>query len=73
MQTGTALRHVDTDPNPESTLERIHITQHTSLGAVWLAGWLFSIGYLKLSFWMGLLGMIAWPYFLGSHFAVSIG
>jgi hypothetical protein len=49
--------------------ERIHITQHTSLGAAWFAGWLFTIGYLHLNFWMGLLGLIAWPYFLGTHFA----
>jgi hypothetical protein len=49
--------------------ERIHITQHTSLGAVWFAGWLFTIGYLKLGFWMGVLGLVVWPYFLGGHFA----
>jgi hypothetical protein len=48
--------------------ERIHITQHTPLGAVWFAGWLFTIGYLELDFWRGLLGLIVWPYFLGSHF-----
>jgi len=53
-------------------MERIHITQHTSLGAFWFAGWLFSIGYLKLDFWMGLLGLIVWPFFLGSHFAVPV-
>ena len=41
-------------------MERIHITQHTSLGALWFSGWLFSIGYLKLDFWMGLLGFIVW-------------
>jgi hypothetical protein len=48
--------------------ERIHITQHTPLGAVWFAGWLFTIGYLELDFWRGLLGLIVWPYFLGGHF-----
>ena len=48
---------------------RIHISQHLSLGGLWLAGWLFSIGYLKLDFWMGVLGLVVWPYFLGSHFA----
>jgi hypothetical protein len=53
----------------DSTMERIHIAQHTSLGAPWFSGWLFSIGYLKLDFWMGLLGLIVWPFFLGSHFA----
>jgi hypothetical protein len=47
---------------------RIHITQHSPLGAAWFAGWLFTIGYLKLGFWMGLLGLIVWPYYLGSHF-----
>jgi hypothetical protein len=52
----------------EFPMERIQITQHTSLGALWFAGWLFSIGYLKLEFWMGLLGLFVWPYFLGSHF-----
>jgi len=48
--------------------ERIHITQHTPLGAVWFAGWLFTIGYLELDFWRGLLALIVWPYFMGSHF-----
>ncbi len=52
-----------------TAVERIHITQHTSLGAFWFTGWLFAIGYLKLDFWMGLLGLIVWPYFLGAHFA----
>jgi hypothetical protein len=51
-----------------STMERIHITQHTQFGALWFAAWLFTIGYLKLGFWMGLLALIVWPYFLGDHF-----
>lgn len=55
----------------ERKMERIHITQHTSLGAFWFAGWLFSIGYLKLNFLMGLLGLVVWPYFLGSHFTAA--
>jgi hypothetical protein len=48
---------------------RIQINNTLSLGGLWLAGWLFSVGYLKLDFLMGLLGLIVWPYFLGSHFA----
>ncbi|CAG0953102.1 hypothetical protein RHIZO_00297 [Rhizobiaceae bacterium] len=48
---------------------RINIVQHSSLGTVWFAGWLFTIGYLNLGFWWGLLGLIVWPYFLGAHFA----
>ena len=53
-------------------MERIHISQHSSLGALWFGGWLFSIGYLHLDFWMGLLGLIVWPYFLGSFFAPAL-
>ena len=37
-------------------------------GMVWFAGWLFTIGYLKLSFWKGVLGLVVWPYFLGASF-----
>ena len=51
---------------------RIQVTQHTSLGAAWFAGWLFSIGYLHLDFWMGLLGIFVWPFFIGSHFAAPL-
>ena len=49
--------------------DRIQIPPRTSLGALWFAGWLFSIGYLKLNFWLGLIGIVVWPYLLGSHFA----
>ncbi len=52
--------------------DRIRVTQHTSLGALWFIGWLFTIGFLRLEFWMGLLGIIVWPYFLGSHFAPPV-
>jgi hypothetical protein len=38
-------------------------------GLAWFGGWLFSIGFLKLSFWKGALALIAWPYFLGAHFS----
>ena len=37
-------------------------------GMVWFAGWLFTIGYLKLAFWKGVLGLVVWPYFLGASF-----
>ena len=47
---------------------KIQITQQSSLGAAWFAGWLFTIGYLQLSFWSGVLGIIVWPYYLGAHF-----
>jgi hypothetical protein len=53
-------------------MDRIRVTQHTSLGAFWFAGWLFTIGFLHLDFWMGVLGLLLWPYFIGSHLAPAL-
>ena len=46
-------------------MERIRIEQHSSVGLAWVAGWLFTIGYLHLSFWKGVLAIIIWPYSIG--------
>jgi len=45
--------------------QRIRIDQHGGLGLLWCAGWLFSLGYLDLTFWRGLLAILIWPYYLG--------
>ena len=50
-------------------MEKIRIEQHSSIGLVWAAGWLFTIGYLKLTFWKGVLALIIWPYYIGALFA----
>lgn len=34
-------------------------------GSFWFVGWLFTIGFVNLSFWRGVLAIILWPYFLG--------
>ena len=39
-------------------------------GVVWLIGWLFTIGLLRLPFfWKGVLAIILWPYYLGGALA----
>lgn len=48
------------------TRDKIRIEQHGGLGIVWFAGWLFTIGYLDLSFWRGVLALVIWPYDLGA-------
>ncbi|WP_196260504.1 hypothetical protein [Pelagibacterium limicola] len=48
---------------------RINVVQHSSLGVLWFIGWLFTIGYLGLGFWTGVLALVVWPYFLGVHMA----
>ncbi len=35
-------------------------------GGFWFAGWLFTIGFVKLVWWKALLALVLWPYFLGA-------
>jgi hypothetical protein len=37
-------------------------------GGIWLAAWLFTIGFLEMTFWQGVLAIVLWPYYLGVHF-----
>ena len=50
-------------------MEKISIEQHGSTGTVWIAGWVFTLGYLQLPFWKGVLAVVAWPYYLGAAFS----
>jgi len=47
-------------------MEKIKIEHHTLSGGLWIALWLFTIGYLKLTFWQGVLAVVIWPYYLGA-------
>lgn len=47
----------------------VHVEQHSSIGLVWIAGWLFTIGFLKLAFMQGALALLIWPYYIGAYFA----
>lgn len=33
-------------------------------GAIWVIGWLFTIGYAQLVWWQIILGIAVWPYYL---------
>ncbi|HEX8931768.1 MAG TPA: hypothetical protein VF810_01285 [Patescibacteria group bacterium] len=46
-------------------MEKIKIEHHGFVGALWFAGWLFTIGFLGLSFWKAVLAIIIWPYYIG--------
>jgi hypothetical protein len=37
-----------------------------SLGWLWFVGWLFTIGFVHLPVGRALLGLLIWPYYLGS-------
>jgi hypothetical protein len=50
-------------------MEKIKIEQHTFTGGLWFAAWLFTIGFLHLDFWRGVLAIVLWSYYLGAHFS----
>lgn len=47
-------------------MDTIKIEQHGLTGSVWFAGWLFTVGYLHLSFWHACAALIGWPYHVGA-------
>jgi len=51
------------------SMETIKVENHSLSGGIWCIGWLFTIGFLGLSFWKGVLAIIVWPYYLGVYFA----
>ena len=53
----------------EQDTQKIKIEQHTFVGSIWFAGWLFTVGFLHLISWKGLLALILWPYYLGVTFS----
>lgn len=53
-------------------MERIKIENHTFSGGLWFAAWLFTIGFLQLSFWKAVLALIVWPYYLGTFFRMMM-
>jgi len=45
---------------------RIKVQTNGSLGIVWFIGWLFTASYAGLAWWQVLLGLLVWPYYLGT-------
>ena len=39
------------------------------VGPIWFAAWLFTIAFLKLSFWKAVFAIVIWPYYIGAFFA----
>jgi len=50
-------------------MPRIKVENHVFGGGLWIALWLFTAGYLKLSFWWGVLAIVIWPFLLGVHWS----
>ena len=56
----------------KSKMPKIRIVQHTFIGGLWFAAWLFTIGFLHLSFWRGVLALVLWPYYIGLYVSSMI-
>lgn len=46
-------------------MQKIKVENNVFGGGIWIAAWLFTIGFLGLSFWHGVLALLVWPYYLG--------
>lgn len=57
------------DAKAGENMEKIRIEQHTFMGSVWVAAWLFTVGILRLGLWKTVLAVLLWPYFLGVNFS----
>jgi hypothetical protein len=40
-------------------------------GTMWFGGWLFTLAFVHLGFWKGVLALVLWPYFLGQVASAS--
>jgi uncharacterized membrane protein len=49
---------------------KVKVVNNSICGGFWLVGWLFTLGFLKLAFWKGVLAILLWPYYLGVHFGI---
>jgi hypothetical protein len=46
-------------------MDKIKVENHGFTAFSWFAGWLFTIGFLHLSFGQGVLAVVLWPYYIG--------
>lgn len=46
-----------------------NVDNASMMGGLWIMGWLFTLGFLKVSFFKGLLAIVLWPYYIGEYVA----
>jgi len=49
---------------------KVNVHQSSIAGCAWFGAWLFTIGYLHLTFWRALWALIVWPYYIGVHYGM---
>ena len=48
---------------------RIKIEQHPAMGGLWIAACVVYDWIPTSQFWRGVLAIMLWPYYLGTHFS----
>lgn len=51
------------DDDKKSTSK--NVVEACTWGPLWFVGWLFTIGFVPLTFWKAVLALVLWPYYLG--------
>jgi hypothetical protein len=46
-------------------MNKVKIENHSFTAFSWFGAWLFTIGFLHLHFWEGVLAIVIWPYYIG--------
>lgn len=54
-------------------MDKVKVENHSFTAFSWCAGWLFTVGFLGLSFWKGVLAIAIWPYYIGVYVSAMIG
>jgi hypothetical protein len=73
IRRGTGICIALSQPEGSAMADKIRIEQHSVGGMLWGAGWLFTIGFLHLTFWKGALALMVWPYYLGVFLSSGAG
>jgi hypothetical protein len=55
----------------ENPTQRIRVEPHSAIGMLWFGAWLFTLGFLHLTFWKAVLALLIWPYYLGVALAAA--
>ena len=53
--------------SPSRSVVRVDQGSFVVILGIW--AWLFTIGFLHLTFWTGVLAIVLWPYYLGVAFS----
>ena len=54
-------------------MDKVKVENHSFTAFSWFAAWLFTIGFMDLSFGKGLLAVLLWPYYIGQYVSAVLG